>query len=366
MDKRKLQRLSQPVVDVYLGIEEQILVNIAKRLARHDTLLEEDIQLWQSQSLDEIESLSNENLEFIAEQSGKTVKAIRKALQDAGYGSLMENEDILQEAAKAGRLNEAPPIKESAALLSILESYERQALNTFNLVNTTMLDQSRQAYLDIINRTTGQVLAGVSTPREALRQTVSEWAEIGVPALVDRSGRRWTTEAYVSMITRSTSNNVANDMQQARFDEYGVDLIEVSSHAGARPLCAPYQGRVYSRSGNSNKFPPFSETSYGHPAGLFGVNCGHVQYPYIDGISRKTYQPYPKRENDRIYENSQKQRYLERRIRYAKREMSMMEAMGDSEGMEIAKRKVLDRQANIRQFIKRTGRTRRYEREQIS
>src|SRR5690554_6488729 len=91
MDKRKLQRLSQPVVDVYLGIEEQILINIAKRLARHDTLLEEDIQSWQSQLLDEIESLLNENLEFIAEQSGKTVQAVRKALQDAGYGLLMEN-----------------------------------------------------------------------------------------------------------------------------------------------------------------------------------------------------------------------------------------------------------------------------------
>lgn len=366
MDKRELQKLSQPVTNVYLGIEEKILLNIAKRLGKYNSLLTEDgIQSWQTQALNELEGLTQENIQFMASQSGRTVDEVGKSLEKAGFGMLEDNEKILKRAAKQGILNEAPPVKESSALLAILDSYQNQAKQRFNLINTTMLDQSRQAYLDIINSTTGEVLAGVSTPDQALRKTVSKWAENGTPALVDKAGKRWNAEAYTSMVMRSTSNDVANDMQEARMDEYGNDLVEVSSHGGARPLCAPYQGRIYSRSGNHPKYPALSSTSIGSPAGLFGVNCGHVRYPFIEGISKQRYKPRDPEVNDRQYENSQKQRYLERQIRYAKREQAMLEQIGDKEGAELAKRKVLDRQANQRAFIKSTGRTRRYSREQI-
>ncbi|EQB34793.1 hypothetical protein M948_20645 [Virgibacillus sp. CM-4] len=364
MDKRKLQKLSKPVTDVYLSIEEQILLNIAKRLRKHDSLLNKDIEAWQLKSLNEIESLNKQNMELLTKHSGKTSEEIIKALEKAGYGSLLDMESILEDGAKRGKLNEAPPIKSSESLLQVLEQYERQAKNSFNLVNSTMLDQSKMAYLDIVNQTTGEVLAGVTTAQQALRKTASKWAEQGVPALIDKRGRQWSTEAYTSMVMRSTSNDVANGMQDSRFDEYGVDLVEVSSHAGARPLCAPYQGRIFSRSGKSEKYPPLLDTSMGEPAGLFGVNCGHVKYPYFEGM-KKMYHPYDQETNDKQYENSQKQRYLERRIRAAKREENMMKELGDTEGAEIAHRKVLDRQANQRQFTKDTGRTRRYDREQV-
>ncbi len=44
----------------------------------------------------------------------------------------------------------------------------------------------------------------------------------------------------------------------------------------------------------------------------------------------------------------------------------MLEELGDTEGIERAQRKILNRQDNMRQFIKSTNRTRRREREQIS
>lgn len=364
MDNRTLEKLSKPVADIYLETEEKILLNVASYLAKNDSLLDGDIQAWQTQSLNSLESLNDDNIRLLSSNSGKTAEEVRKTLEKAGYDSLLMFEDDLQKQVKRGRLNSVPDLQESGSLLRVLEGYERQALNTLNLVNTTLLSQSEQIYLDIVNRTTAQVLTGNTTPRLALRQVSSEWAERGVPALIDKAGKRWSTEAYVNMVIRSTSNNVANDMQDARFDEYGQDLVEVSSHNGARPLCAPYQGRIFSRSGNSTKYPALSSTSIGEPAGLFGVNCGHVKYPYFEGMKR-TYQPMDRETNDRQYENSQKQRYLERRIRDAKREQSMLKAMGDREGAELAKRKVLDRQANQRSFINSTGRTRRYDREQI-
>lgn len=365
-DKERFYQLSLPVLEVYFGIEEQILLNIARRLRRADSLIDDDILAWQAQALSEFQALTEDNMRLLARSSGRTDQEIRRALQEAGYGSLLEHERVLQEGVRIGALREAPPLRESSSLLAILESYQRQARQKFNLINTTMLNQSQRAYLDIVNRTTGEVMSGAITHREALRKTVQEWAQHGVPALIDRAGKEWSTEAYVSMVMRSTSNNVANEMQQERFREYDVDLIEVSSYEGARPKCAEDQGKIYSLSGRSDKYPPFSSTSYGEPDGLFGINCSHTQYPYIEGLTARTFYPTEnKAENDRIYKESQQQRYLERQVRLAKREEQMMKALGDDEGAQEARRKVLDSQARVREFVRATGRTRRYDREQI-
>jgi Phage minor capsid protein 2 len=364
MTPEKSQQLAMPVVEVYMAIEEQILINIAKQLREGKKLMEDDIQAWQLKKLMELGTLTQRNIITIAKHAKMAVNEVSKMLEEAGYSAVDEIEGDLAEAVQMGVAIQPPAVAESTALAAILTAYQQQAKTTLNLVNTTMLQQAEQAYIDVLNQTVGKVLTGVQTPQEALRETVSRWAEDGIPALV-RKGRRWTPEAYISMVMRSMSNKVANDMQFARMDDYGVDLIEVSSHLDARPKCALYQGRIYSRSGNHPKYPPFSSTSYGQPDGLLGINCRHVIYPYIEGISKQRFHPYDLKEVSKAYKQSQKQRYLERQIRYAKRELKMMEALGDQEGIKAARAKVRERQARMRAFINETGRARRYDREQV-
>jgi len=364
MDPLKQQQLATPVVEVYLSIEEQILINIARRLSKHRSLLtEDDILAWQMEQLKMLGDLSKENIKTIAKYSGLAVLEIEKMLKEVGYSGANLFEGEMKEAAQMGLLTNPAPVEASVALETVLLTYQAQALDTFNLVNTTLLHQSQQAHLDIVNQTVGKVLVGVLTPSQALRETASKWANEGIPALIDKAGRRWSTEAYLNMVTRSTSNNIANDMQFARMDEYGADLIEISSHLGARPRCAPYQGRIYSRSGKHKKYPPLSSTSYGEIAGIKGINCHHVFFPFIEGISKQRFHPYDAKQNKKAYEQSQKQRYLERDIRKSKRELSMMEAMKDEPGIQMAKQKVRHKQANMREFINETGLTRQYSRE---
>ncbi|MDM5191125.1 phage minor capsid protein [Bacillus hominis] len=366
----KLQQLSMFVVDIYNVIEEELLLNMARMLKYDKELLltAEDFteyQHWRVVQLNKFGKLNQQQMNTLARHSGKTAEEIRKMLEGAGFTAVEQHEPLYQKAVQSGSLAAAPAMHTSAALIGILNAYEQQALETFNLVNTTMLKQSQQVYLDVLNKTVGKLLGGVITPQQALRQTVSEWAQRGIPTLIDKAGRRWSTEAYVNMVTRSTSQNVANEMQMTRMDEYDVDLIEVSSHLGARPLCNPYQGRIFSKSGKSKRYPPFSSTSYGEAAGLLGVNCRHVIYPYIQGKSTKRYEPYDADENSRVYKESQQQRSLERQIRKAKKEVKVMEALGDTEGVKEAKNKVSQRQSAMREFINQTKRKRQYNREQI-
>lgn len=365
MDSNRQQQLTISTVEVYLAIEEQILLNVAQALKDDKSLLEKDVYSWQAYQLGKLGTLTQGNIIAIGKQGGLAIERVSKMLQQAGYESVDEIETDLQKAVQLGLLVKPPEILQSQMLSNVLTTYQSQAKDVFNLVNTTMLQQSQQIYLDIVNKTVGKVLAGISTPQQALREMVQKWCEKGVPALIDKKGRQWSTEAYLNSVTRSLCNNVANKMQFARMDDYGADLIEVSSHLGARPRCEPFQGKIYSRSGKSKKYPPFSSTSYGEAAGLLGVNCGHFIIPYIEGISRKTYQPYNKKENDNTYKQSQKQRYLEREIRKAKRELNMLSTMGDDEGIKMAKQKVRQAQINMRTFIEDTGRTRNRSREQL-
>lgn len=366
MNPEQQQQIAASTVDVFLKIEEQLLVNIAKRLKKNGSLLTEDnISSWQTEQLAMLGSLTQENIISIAKYSGMAIDEVSKALKTAGYEAVSEQETDLQEAVALGLLVAPPRIEASQALQNVIGAYQAQVLDTFNLVGTTMLNQSQQVYLDIVNNVTGVVLSGSMTPLVALRTMASKWANKGIPVLIDKADRHWSTEAYLNMIMRSTINNVANKMQDTRMDEYGVDLIEVSSHMGARPKCAPYQGRIFSRSGKHTKYPALSTTSFGEKDGLRGINCRHTFYPYIESVTRRTYKPYNAKENNEQYKLTQQQRSLERAIRKAKKELAMMQAMGDETGIKEARNKVREHQKAMRDFIEQSGLTRNREREQI-
>jgi hypothetical protein len=365
------EQLSLPVVEIYEAIERELLLNMATLLKEDKALiLETDDETkyhhWRLVQLGKLGRLNRQHIATLSRYSGKTKEAVSKMLQDAGYGALMENEAIYSAAiAEGAALPAVPLIDKSAALLRVLFAYQQRAQDMFNLVNTTMLQEAGQLYRDIINKNTGMLLSGAITPQQALRRTAQEWGRHGVPALRDKAGKKWTTEAYVNMISRTLCNQVSNDMQFARMDEYGTDLIEVSSHLGARERCAPFQGRIFSRSGKSKKYAAWSSTSHGEAAGLLGINCHHVIYPYISGKSTKRYEPYDHSENQRVYEESQQQRAYERKIRKQKRELALLETLGDEQGIKESKAAIRNTQSQLRAFLDKTGRGRRRDREQI-
>lgn len=93
------------------------------------------------------------------------------------------------------------------------------------------------------------------------------------------------------------------------------------------------------------------------------INCGHYPIPIIPGVTipHGADNIQPPEENAKAYAESQEQRRLERQIREAKR---VVEMAGDTATKEDRLR-VRDAQAQMREFIDRTGRSRRYDRERI-
>lgn len=148
--------------------------------------------------------------------------------------------------------------------------------------------------------------------------------------------------------------------------QQGVDLVEVTSHPGARPSHAEWQGRCYSRSGqktiDGTVYPDFrSSTGYGTGPGLCGWNCRHSFGPYRHGAPH-AYDPDPKSEtglpNDEVYALTQRQRAKERQIRSAKRELrGAQQVYGSDKSTEslaavnAAKAKLRKRQSEMRDLV---------------
>lgn len=94
--------------------------------------------------------------------------------------------------------------------------------------------------------------------------------------LVDSANRRWQPDKYIKMYARTRSREFQTAGLEAKMDEHGLDIVKVSDHPHPYDdLCEEYKGKIFSRSGNSDKYPYLEHKPPYHP------NCIHVITPYI-------------------------------------------------------------------------------------
>lgn len=378
-----IQALADPIEEIFEHIVDELLVNIGKHITAPTWT---HTAAWEIQKLSELGNLTQENAAIINKWIKQIPPAVRDTMTDTRRAALDIIEKQMERAAEAGYVT--PPAKDST--VDVIREMSEQALDRYNLVNTNMLNSSvemySQAVLDTaqlireaeatqaaLNEAATSVAVGTETLTQAVRRTIQKISDQGLTGFVDRAGRSWTPEAYVNMVTRTTVHNTAIQSTRAFMQDYNTQVFQVSSHAGARPLCYPYQGKFYSwnntageielGNGRTVMYEPLNSTSYGEPAGLFGINCGHYPIPIVPGVTipHGADNIQPPEENDKAYAESQEQRSLERKIREAKR---VVEMAGDLATPEM-KQKVRGLQADMRKFINETGRTRRYDREGI-
>lgn len=79
----------------------------------------------------------------------------------------------------------------------------------------------------------------------------------GVTAFVDKAGRHWSLHTYGSMVSRTTSRQA--EVLAALTADPEQDLYRITRTGTTCALCAPYEGRVYSKSGTDPDFPPLAD-----------------------------------------------------------------------------------------------------------
>lgn len=84
---------------------------------------------------------------------------------------------------------------------------------------------------------------------------VKEMETNGITGFTDKAGRKWSMQAYGNMAVRTTARQ-AEVAALLTSDEY--DLWQITKVGTTCPVCAPLEGRVYSKSGTNPDYPPLT------------------------------------------------------------------------------------------------------------
>ncbi|WKD36512.1 phage minor capsid protein [Streptomyces xanthophaeus] len=279
----------------------------------------------------------------------QAVETVANALQDDANGAVAEalataygrgRQAAVAElgALDIGRELQARRVLPGAASVDRLAaSYARDTRPLYQRITRAVVD----TYRNITTRAAGTQLLTGMTRRDASQQALNEFARRGVTGFVDSRGHAWELAAYAEMAVRSVTARAAIDGHIDAMAEVGQGLVIVSDAPLECPLCRPWEGEVLALTGppgprtvrTEHAIQPTGLRSVFRPPttvavhiagtlpearskGLFHPNCRHSLGLYLPGVTTRPPQhPTP----GTTYEDTQRQRAIERHIRRWKR-----------------------------------------------
>ena len=243
-------------------------------------------------------------------------ETLNKPVPDGTNETGSTSEEII-----SGRINS----KElTAKQKKMLEDVYSRTKNEIDKIYDGVARSGGNAFQDACNEAARMVQAGMG-PQKAVREAIKKIAKDG-SYIVYPSGHKDTIETAVLRAVRTGANQANARLVLALAEATNQDLLLVSSHEDARPSHQEWQGKIYSISGQSKKYPEFrSATGFGTVQGLCGANCRHTFTIYYPGFSKNPHKRNNRESNKKKYDYTQEQRRRERDIRKQKRIIAALE-----------------------------------------
>ena len=159
---------------------------------------------------------------------------------------------------------------------------------------------SRRQYTQLVKDIELSMLNGDITREQAVKILNTKDPEFKVTL---QNGKSWRFDALMKRRLRDSIRTNSLRHAESLAQELNTNIFQVSEHAGARPLCSLDQGKLFSDRatkvkdfrGNILEVESWDDSTLGEPAGIFGYNCRHMKYPYVEGIE------IPEGEDDPLY-----------------------------------------------------------------
>lgn len=356
----KMQKAANSIINIYSELEDRIFNIIIKALkqSRFQNVTKEDVLLWQVNQLSKMGTLNDKVIDLLASYTGETQEAIEQLIKGNGVKIVDEVDRELERM-----VHKSIPL--SNEINRILDSLIRQTFQDLNNnVNQTLITTNfnentvMRAYQAILKQSTIESMAGLKTHEKAIRDNVYKMVDMGIKSgFVDKAGREWSMEAYSRTVIQSTSHRTFNDLRLKRMEDFDCVTALMSSHPSARKACATIQGDwvlVVPKNKAPDEFkhlPSIYDHGYGDPDGTQGINCKHILYPGRPDINTNNQPQYDADEAQENAEIQQKQRKLERDIRYQKKRMNAALELEDPETVQMCKQVISNKQKQLRELI---------------
>lgn len=343
------------VADLFRDLELQLIASLKRNLGRHEAQeqreggndgVPENWEAWQAAKLRDLQQFRRENEKIVESVSPvidqETKELIRGQYAEGGADGFFSMNDR--------RVN------------ALLQEMEQAQAN---------VEKAALRYMDDVYRRTvrGAALGmatGSMTMQKAVDLATKDFLAAGITCIRYRNGRRVNIASYAEMALRTAATRATLQGEAAQREQLGIDTVLVSQYGACSDTCLPWQGLVYiddvfqmyngphtlggtyGVSRNGQQYPLLSVAVR---AGLFHPNCRHTLTTWIEGMSKRP-RSMDKAKIEAASRLEKKQRYLERRVREAKRQA---EGLLDPDAAKQAKRLVRRRQSELKEFVDAHG-----------
>lgn len=342
-----LDALPEELAELFRALELVLLDEICSRLKVADELNEVTVQ--------DIKALRAHGIDL---------KKIKKAIQKATGISEQKLNKLLDDVVERNQqyytnVIDLAHITQPETLVSIEDTWAIYQQTKRDLRNITqsmgfLVDAGRtmlppaKAYQWALDSAALQVQSGAINYNQAIKTAVKELADSGLKVVDYESGHRDHVDVAVRRAVMTGVSQICAKYTEQSSEYLDTPYFEVSAHVGARDKPGPspwsshkdWQGRVYSvRVGDI--YPSIYDVcGLGAVDGLEGVNCRHRRFPWVEGVSERTYTNEQLEHIDddhgctfdgkdyTAYEATQMQRRIERTVRKLKREKAAYKAAG--------------------------------------
>lgn len=346
-DPALLDALPEELAELFRALELVLLDEICSQLNAADELNEVTVQAiraLRSRGIDlkEIEKA-------ILETSGIRKTKLDKLLDDV----VERNQKYYTELIDLAHITQPETLVDAAEVAAI----RAQTLDTFRNLTASMgflVDAGRtmlppaKAYQWALDNATMQIQSGAINYNQAIKTAVKQLADSGLKVVDYESGHRDQIDVAARRAVMTGVSQICAKYTEQSAEYLETPYFEVSAHSGARDKPGPspwsshkeWQGRVYSVQ-TGDIYPSIYEVcGLGAVDGLEGANCRHRRFPWVEGVSERTYTDEQLEHIDdglgctydgktyTAYEATQMQRRVEREIRKLKREKAAYKAAG--------------------------------------
>lgn len=367
-----LDTLPEELAELYRDLETTLLEEICSRLKLADQLNEvtvQDIRALRSHGI---------SLEEIEKEIQNTARISQKKLKKLLDDVVARNQQYYREVIDLAGLTQPETLVSVEDTWAIYEQTKQTFRNLtrsmgFLVDNGRMALPPARAYQWALDRAEMEVMSGAISYNQAISGAVKQLADGGLRVVDYESGHRDHIDVAARRAVMTGVSQLCAKYTEQSAEYLGTPHFEVSAHSGARDTGVAWQnhkawqGRVYStRTGD--KYPSIYEVcGLGYVDGLEGANCRHRRYPFVDGVSERTYTDEQLAHIDdhlgceyegrhyTAYEATQQQRRIERTVRALKRRKAAQKAAGLAEDAMATQTRINRLTKKYREFSKAAG-----------
>lgn len=327
-----LDYCTDDIEELYSKLQDSVLKTVVKRIIKYGEVTPSawnDIKILQESGM-----VYDDVLDIVSEFT----QLSQSAVQEMFTAAKVENIKYDNEIYKAAGMQ---PLKEngSPAVNQIVRGAISKTNGNLKNLTMTTAGAAQDKFIDACSIAEMEINTGAYDVNTAIRHAVEYAIQDGAnvyyyndeeDGTIVTAKRNIVSAVRTAVLTGVSQTTGEISLENAK--KMGTDLMELSAHIGARPSHSVWQGKIVCFSRRKTKYLTLADIGYGEIDGFKGINCRHYWFPFIEGVSTRTYTDEQLEEMNNatvnyngneipLYKATQKQRAMERQIRFERSQL---------------------------------------------